>query len=154
MKDEIVVTAQGLTDLKEELNLRLTATREGIANDIETARKQGDLSENAAYKAAMEDKDFNETRISNLEKMIKKALVKGGDHKNNKVDFGETFKLTNKQTGSGVTYTLVGGTEASPADRKISLDSPIGAAVMGKKYGEEVTISLPAGELEFIVEKA
>lgn len=151
---KLILTQEGFDELKEELNERKTTTREKIANDIELAREQGDLSENASYKAAMEDKDFNEIRIEELDRMIGLAEVQVAKPGNNKLDLGESFKLLRTSDKKVVEYKLVGGNEANPQEGKISLDSPIGKAVHGKKFGDIVEIDLPTGSIEFKLEKA
>ncbi|MCA9385783.1 transcription elongation factor GreA [Candidatus Dojkabacteria bacterium] len=152
--NKVILTADGLQELKDELSERVNVTRSKIADDIKLARDQGDLSENAAYKAAMESKDFNENRIDELEKLIKNAVVKKANPKNDKIDLGESVLLVNKDTGKEMKYTIVGSNEADPTKGKISLDSPIGEAVMGKKYGDVVDINLPTGTISFEIKRA
>ena len=151
--NEVVMTAEGLAELKAELDERLTETRNKIAEDIELARQQGDLSENAAYKAAMEDKDFNEERIEQLQNLVQHALVKKGSKKNDSVELGEEFVLVNVAADRKTTYKLVGSNEADPAEGKISIESPIGKAVEGKHYDEKIVIKLPSGDVEFVIKK-
>lgn len=148
------ITQEGFDDLMNELENRKSTIRTQIANDIELAREQGDLSENAAYKSAMEAKEFNENRISELESTIKNLEVYEGNEKNNAVELGESIILTNRQTGVEMKFHLVSGSEANPQEKKISVDSPIGKAVVGKKYGSEVKVELPTGTQIFIVKKA
>jgi len=146
--DKILLTQDGLDDLKAELEERITVTRKKIADEIDAARQQGDLSENAAYKSAMESKEFNENRIAKLEDMIKNAEVTKKSSKGAGVAVGTTVILET-DSGSKQEFQIVGQSEADPAERKISLDSPIGAALKAKKEGDTVTVDLPAGEVEF-----
>jgi transcription elongation factor GreA len=152
MKEQI--TQDGYDELVNELENRKTNLRESIANDIELAREQGDLSENAAYKAAMEAKEFNETRIVEIEQMLQNLEVYESNFKNNTVELGESIRLINKSTGAEMVMRLVHGNEANPAEKKISIDSPIGKAVLGKRYGQEVSIDLPSGKQLFEVHKS
>ncbi len=147
-----VMSRQGYADLEHELAERKEAIRFKIADDIEVARSQGDLSENAAYKSALEEKEFNENRISEIEEMLQNADVQeevDGDH----IGLGSNVMLTNVETSQKSSYTLVGQTEADPAVGKISIESPIGAALMDKKIGSLVRIELPTGEVTYKVER-
>jgi transcription elongation factor GreA len=148
------ITQEGYDKLITELEERKTITREQIANDIETARSQGDLSENAAYSAAMTAKEFNENRIEELVELIKNSEIIEGSTNNNKVELGEEITLTDVNTKRKVTYRLVGANEANPQEGKISADSPIGSAILGKNYGDTVEIELPSGKVKFVIAKA
>lgn len=151
--DKIVLTKDGLKDLEDELLERTTETRKKIADEIDTARQQGDLSENAAYKSAMESKEFNENRISKLEDMIKNAEVSGKSKKGAGISVGVSVTVENTDSGTKQEFQIVGQSEADPVARKISLDSPIGSALKGKKEGDTVTVDLPAGEIVFKIVK-
>lgn len=148
------ITQEGYDKLVAELEERKTTTRDQIANDIEIARSQGDLSENAAYSAAMSAKEFNENRIEELTELIKNSEIIEGSSNNSKVELGEEFKLVDSATKRTMKYRLVGANEANPQEGKISADSPIGSAVVGKKYGETVEIDLPAGKVKFVIQKS
>lgn len=150
---KLIITKQGLDDLVAELEERKIKDRDSIANDIDLARQQGDLSENAAYKAAMEAKEFNENRIEELESMIKNAEVTISNPSNMFIEIGEEIILENLKSGAKIKYRLVGASEADPAEKKISIESPIGKAIIGKRYGDKVTITLPSGEAEFKIQK-
>ncbi len=151
--DKTILTSEGLKNLKEELKRRQGELRDKIANDIKVARDQGDLSENAAYKSAMEAKEFNENRIDNLIQTINKSAVKKANRSNNKVDIGEEFVLIKLDNKKKFEYTLVGETEVDPANGKISASSPIGSQVFGRAYGEKIKVSSPSGEVEFQIQK-
>lgn len=149
------ITQEGYEKLIKELNERKTDQRDRIANDIETARAQGDLSENAAYSAAMTAKEFNENRITELEDLIANSEVVENNSKNDSVELGEEFVLVPLGNGGKkMQYRLVGANESNPQEGKISADSPIGNAVVGKSYGSEVTINLPSGEIKFKIERS
>lgn len=148
MKD-LVVTKEGLQELKDELTRRIEVERPKIAEDLNLASEQGDLSENAAYKTAMENKEFNENRIEELEKMIAGAVVVKGNKKDSKAGLGEKVIVRRKSDNQTREYILVGESEADPTDFKISIESPIGQALHGKDVGEKVKVSMPNGEEEF-----
>lgn len=144
MKDtKLQLTRTGLEKLKNELQDRLTTVRVTIADAIEDARRMGDLSENAAYKAALEDRTLNEKLIRDLENMISRAEIIEKSS-NGEVSLGS--KVTVSIAGKETLYEVVGAMEADPVGGRISNESPIGVALMGKKPGDDVTITLPTGE--------
>ena len=148
---ETQITAEGLQKLEEELAQRKSVIREEILERIKEARAQGDLSENSEYDQAKEDQGKNESRIVELEQMIKTAVIidTSASSKEGKVSLGCTVVLKDMETDEEETYTLVGTTEADPFDNKISNGSPVGKAVIGKKIGDVVVAVTPAGELSY-----
>ena len=148
---ETQITAEGLQKLEEELAQRKSVIREEILERIKEARAQGDLSENSEYDQAKEDQGENESRIVELEQMIKTAVIidTSASSKEGKVSLGCTVVLKDMETDEEETYTLVGTTEADPFDNKISNESPVGKAVIGKKIGDVVVAVTPAGELSY-----
>ena len=148
---ETQITAEGLQKLEEELAQRKSVIREEILERIKEARAQGDLSENSEYDQAKEDQGKNESRIVELEQMIKTAVIidTSASSKEGKVSLGCTVVLKDMETDEEETYTLVGTTEADPFDNKISNESPVGKAVIGKKIGDVVVAITPAGELSY-----
>ena len=148
---ETQITAEGLQKLEEELAQRKSVIREEILERIKEARAQGDLSENSEYDQAKEDQGKNESRIVELEQMIKTAVIidTSASSKEGKVSLGCTVVLKDMETDEEETYTLVGTTEADPFDNKISNESPVGKAVIGKKIGAVVVAVTPAGELSY-----
>lgn len=148
--DSVLVTKEGLEKLVEELNERKTTIAHEIADKIEESRKLGDLSENAGYKAALDDKNYNDNRIYELEEMIKNAKVFKGKKGNSKVDIGD--KVTMRNNGNKVVYKIVGRTEANPVEGLISNESPLGAAIIGKKLGDSVDIDTPSGKIKYIID--
>ena len=148
---ETQITAEGLQKLEEELAHRKSVIREEILERIKEARAQGDLSENSEYDQAKEDQGKNESRIVELEQMIKTAVIidTSASSKEGKVSLGCTVVLKDMETDEEETYTLVGTTEADPFDNKISNESPVGKAVIGKKIGDVVIAVTPAGELSY-----
>ena len=148
---ETQITAEGLQKLEEELAQRKSVIREEILERIKEARAQGDLSENSEYDQAKEDQGKNESRIVELEQMIKTAVIidTSASSKEGKVSLGCTVVLKDMETDEEETYTLVGTTEADPFDNKISNESPVGKAVISKKIGDVVVAVTPAGELSY-----
>ena len=148
---ETQITAEGLQKLEEELAQRKGAIREEILERIKEARAQGDLSENSEYDQAKEDQGKNESRIVELEQMIKTAVIidTSASSKEGKVSLGCTVVLKDMETEEKESYTLVGTTEADPFENKISNESPVGKAVIGKKIGDVVIAVTPAGELSY-----
>ena len=141
---ETQITAEGLQKLEEELAQRKSVIREEILERIKEARAQGDLSENSEYDQAKEDQGKNESRIVELEQMIKTAVIidTSASSKEGKVSLGCTVVLKDMETDEEETYTLVGTTEADPFDNKISNESPVGKA-------DVVVAVTPAGELSY-----
>jgi transcription elongation factor GreA len=145
MKKAYQLTAEGKLELEKELT-ELKSRRSAIAQKIADARDYGDLSENAEYSAARDEQGQVEGRIAEIEEILQNAsLIKA--RSNGKVEVGSTVHL---HTGSKkVVYTVVGSVEADPLEGRISNESPIGRALMGKKVDESVTISTPSGEASY-----
>ena len=148
---ETQITAEGLKRLEEELAQRKGAIREEIVERLKEARAQGDLSENSEYDQAKEDQGKNESRIVELELMIKTAVIidTSSSGKEGIVSLGCTVILKDVETGEEETYTVVGTTEADPFNNKISNESPVGTAILGKKIHDVVVANTPAGELSY-----
>ncbi len=133
IKKTISLTSEGKKELEQELD-ELIKNRPVIAEKIATARAFGDLSENEEYSSARNEQKMAEGRILEIQDILKNAkIIRGG--KKDKVDLGATVSL--EMGGRKVEYTLVGPTEANPLEGKISNESPIGKALLGKKAGEE-----------------
>lgn len=136
--------------LKDELNNLKSIERPKIINQIAEARDKGDLSENAEYDAAKEAQGLLEARISRLESELSKSRVL--DEKNIDLSTAKlltTVKIENIQSKQKMSYTLVSESEADLKNKKISISSPIGRGLMGKKVGEIVDISVPSGVIKF-----
>ena len=148
---ETQITAEGLKRLEEELAQRKGAIREEIVQRLKQARAQGDLSENSEYDQAKEDQGKNESRIVELEQMIKTAVIidTTASGKEGIVSLGCTVVLKDVETGEEETYAIVGTTEADPFNNKISNESPVGSAILGKKVHDVVVANTPAGELSY-----
>lgn len=141
------ITESGQHELERELE-ELKSRRGEIADKIAAARDFGDLSENAEYDAAREAQGLLETRITEIETILQNAsIIQAGN--GSTVVLGSTVEL--EANGKAVTYTVVGPVEADPLEGKVSNESPIGQALMGKAVGDTVTISTPKGELAYTV---
>lgn len=148
MQKKYQITEEGRKELEAEL-IELKNRRGAMAEKIAEARSFGDLSENAEYDAAREEQGLMETRIAEIEDILRHASIiasPGGS----KIGLGS--KVTLKNTDRTVVYTLVGPVEADPLEGKISNESPIGQALSGKSVGDEVRIETPKGELVYVVE--
>ena len=147
-------TRAGVDELQEELSNRKTTIKAEIAARIEEARAQGDLSENSEYDDAREAQAKNEARIHEIEELLKNAEVSDDDEVlKTVVSFGSTVTLRDLQTKEEETYTIVGQNEANFFENRISEESPVGAAIMGKKKGNTVEVVTPAGNLKYKIVK-
>ncbi len=147
------VTKETLEQMREELTQLKTVGRAEIARAIADAREKGDLKENAEYDAAKEAQGYHEAKIAQLENAIATArIIDAKDLDMSKVSILSRVKLTNMGTKKVVEYQLVSETEADLKAGKISITSPIGKGLLGKKVGEVAEISVPSGVLKFKVE--
>lgn len=143
-------TAEGLKNLKEELNQLRDVERPKASQDIAEARDKGDLSENAEYDAAKEAQGLLEMRISKMEATLANArLIDESQLDNSKVLILSTVKLKNQNNGMEMKYTLVAESEADLKAGKISVNSPIGKGLLGKAVGDVAEITVPNGTLKF-----
>ncbi|SNS81621.1 transcription elongation factor GreA [Ekhidna lutea] len=143
-------TKEGLDKLKAELNELKTKGRADMAKQIAEARDKGDLSENAEYDAAKEAQGLLELKISKLETVVGDArVIDESTIDTSKVSILSTVKIKNKKTKMEVKYQLVAEEEADLKNGKISVQSPIGKGLLGKKKGEKAVIKVPAGDMEF-----
>lgn len=145
-EDQVVMTREGYEKLKQELISLRSDGRSEIASKLEEARAFGDLSENAEYHAAKEEQEKLESRILWLEYQLSKArVVEVGDLDTSSVNLGTTVVLQDLDKEVRYTYTLVGSEEADPKANRISSQSPVGKAILGKTVGEEVMVRVPKG---------
>ena len=142
MKKQFHLTQQGVDELKAELE-ELTGQRSDIAERIKVAREFGDLGENMEYTAARQDQERNESRIAEIEHILANVQVITAPKNDSKVVLGSTVKLKSED-GKTKQFQVVGTVEADPLNGKISDESPIGQALLGKKEGEQVEIKTPA----------
>lgn len=149
MKKQYQITSEGRAELEKELK-ELKGSRAAIAEKIAAARELGDLSENADYDAARDEQGQAETRIAEIEDILLNAEIIA-PKKGSSVVVGSKIAL--KINGKKVSYQLVGPVEADPTNGKISDQSPIGKALLGKKAGESVEITTPKGKSKYTIEK-
>ena len=143
-------TAEGLKKLKDELHEMKTVQRPSISNQIAEARDKGDLSENAEYDAAKEAQGLLEMKIAKLDSIVALArVIDNTNIDNSKVFILSKVKIKNIANGMEMEYMLVAENEASLKDKKISIDSPIGKGLLGKKQGEIAEVQTPNGIMQF-----
>lgn len=145
---EVLLTKEGLQKLVDELEYAKTIERKEVVEALALARSFGDLSENAEYDAAKNAQSELEGRIRDLEYRIKNAKVID-QVDNGEVNLGSTVVLEDMETGEKETYTLVGTTEADPFENRISNESPVGQAIIGKSVDTVVVAHTPAGDLSY-----
>lgn len=145
-------TEEGLKKLKDELKELKTKGRADMAKQIAEARDKGDLSENAEYDAAKDAQGLLELKISKLEEVVSNARVIDENQIDiSKVSILSKVRIKNKKNGMEVTYTIVSEEEANLKEGKISVKSPIGKGLLGKKVGDVAQIQVPAGKIDFEV---
>ena len=149
---ETVLTPEGVSKLEQELQHLKTVRRREVAARIKQAIAFGDLSENSEYDEAKNEQAFIEGRIVTLENMLKNAkIIDEEDISTDVVSVGSTVKLLDIEFNDVIEYTIVGSAEANPAKNKISNESPVGRALIGKAKGSEVEVSVPDGVIKFRV---
>ncbi len=147
-----ILTREGLEKYESELNDLKVVKRKEVAQKIKEAREQGDLSENAEYDAAKDEQRDIEARIEELEKILKNAEVVDDDEVDSeKVSIGCTVKIKDMELNETMEYKIVGSTEANSLKGKISNESPVGRALIGKKKGASVEVETPAGIIKYKV---
>jgi transcription elongation factor GreA len=149
---QVYLTAEGKKKLEEELEYLVTVRRREVAEDIKSAKEEGDLSENSAYDEAKLAQGFVEGRIQTIEAQLRHAVIIEKNGSSDEVHVGSTVTVHDEEFGEE-TYYIVGSAEADPLDGKISNESPIGKAVLGAKVGDTVTAETPNGVIKFKVLK-
>ena len=149
---QYVMTYEGVKKLENELEYLKTVKRKEITEKIKVALGYGDLSENSEYDEAKNDQAFTEGRIIQLENMLKNAVVVDENEiPKDKVSVGSIVKVMDYEFDEEVEYTIVGSAEADPMNFKISNESPVGSALIGKKVGDVVEVAVPSGVSKFEV---
>ena len=149
---KFIMTYEGVKKLEEELEYLKTVKRKEITEKIKVALGYGDLSENSEYDEAKNDQAFTEGRILQLENMLKNAVVVDeSEIPSDTVSVGAVVKLMDYDFNEEVEYTIVGSAEADPMNFKISNESPVGEALLGKKVGDVVEVAVPDGVSKFEV---
>ena len=145
-----IMTYEGIKKLEEELEYLKTVRRKEITEKIKVALGYGDFSENSEYEEAKNDQAFNEGRIIQLENMLKNAVVVDeSEIPTDKVSVGSIVRVMDYEFDEEVEYAIVGSAEADPMNFKISNESPVGSALLGKKVGDVVEVTVPSGVSKF-----
>ena len=145
-----ILTREGLAKLESELDDLVVVKRKEVAQKIKEAREQGDLSENAEYDAAKDEQRDIEARIEEIEKILKNVEIVDEDEVDlNSINIGCQVKILDLEFEEELIYKIVGSTEANSLKGKISNESPVGKALLGKKVGDIAEVVVPAGKLQF-----
>ncbi|GGJ83787.1 transcription elongation factor GreA [Lentibacillus kapialis] len=148
------MTQEGKDKLEEELQHLKTEKRQEVVERIKVARSFGDLSENSEYDAAKDEQAFVESRISQVETMIRNAVIIENDNENpDIVSLGSSVTFKELPDGDEETYSIVGSAESDPFEGKISNDSPMAKSLIGQEAGTEVSVTTPAGDIMVRIEK-
>jgi transcription elongation factor GreA len=143
------ISREGLEKLRHELEEMVSIRRPEIAQRIHDAKEHGDLTENAEYEDAKNEQAFVEGRIQQLEALIKNATIIDEHHDTHHVQIGSTVKV--KGPDGSQSFMIVGSTEARPTEGRISNESPVGRALLGRKKGEVVKVQVPAGDIAYTI---
>ncbi len=147
-----ILTAAGVQELEKQLDFLKTVARKAVAEQIRIAREFGDLSENAEYDEAKNEQSRIEGEIMRIEQRLRNATIIDEDAiSTNAVSLGSVVTVEEVGNGGPVTYTLVGSTEANPMEGRISNESPVGAALLGRSKGDRLEVHTPAGAIEYII---
>ena len=150
---EIVLTAEGLTKLEQELDELKSVHRREVNDRIRQAKEYGDLSENAEYEDAKQEQAFIEGRILKLEAMIRNArLIDESEYVADEVHLGAVVKVRELKKNDAYEFSIVGSAEADPANHRISNESPLGRSLMGHKKGTTVDVATPRGLVKYKIE--
>jgi transcription elongation factor GreA len=147
---EVILTKEGYQKLKDEIEYLSTDRRRDVAERIKTAREFGDIAENAEYDDAKNEQAMLEARIAKLEERLAAArVIEKRDIAKDVVSIGSHVRLRDVDAKQTVEYHIVGSAEANPAEHKLSNESPVGQAILGKKKGETVEVKTPRGSLKY-----
>jgi transcription elongation factor GreA len=145
MPREVVLTPEGLEELKSKIEFLSTERRHEVAERIRAAREFGDIAENAEYDDAKNEQAMLEKQISDLEDKLRSATVVDTPSSGDMVTVGVTVHVKDQKTDKSVKYRIVGSAEAKPAENKLSNESPVGRALIGHKRGDVVSVPVPRG---------
>jgi transcription elongation factor GreA len=147
---EVLLTPEGYDRLKEEIEYLTTTKRREVAERIKHAREFGDISENSEYDDAKNEQAMLEQRIATLEERLASArVIDADDVPTDVVGIGSRVRLKDMDANETVEYTVVGSAEANPAEQRLSNESPVGKAIMGRKKGEVVEVAVPRGSIKY-----
>lgn len=149
---ETILTPEGLHKLEEELEHLKTVRRKEVAGRIKQSKEFGDLMENSEYEDAKNEQAFVEGRILQLEVMLRNArVIDNHAVPPDRVAVGSTVRVKDLSAGDEITYMIVGSAEADPDQDKISNESPVGRALLGKRKGDTVEVTAPAGKIRYSI---
>jgi transcription elongation factor GreA len=147
---EVVLTKEGYEKLKQEIEVLSTEKRREVAERIRVAREFGDIAENAEYDDAKNEQMMLEHRIATLEERLRSArVIEKSEITADVVSVGATVRLRDVGANKTFEYQIVGSAEANPAENKLSNESPVGKAILGRKKGETVEVTAPRGAMKF-----
>lgn len=145
----VYLTAEGVENLRQELDYLLNVKRPALTERLHKAIQQGDLSENADYITAKEEQGFLEGRIQQIEQMLRHAVIIQADGPKDEIALGSLVTVTEEGAEGTETFRIVGLAEADPANGKVSDESPLGRALLGRRVGDTVTVKAPGGAIAF-----
>ena len=148
-QNAVYLTQDGIKKLQEELDYLINTRRPEVAQQIGEAKADGDISENAGYDEAKNAQGFVEGRILTVKNMLSKAVVITEGKAHDTVELGDKVAIRDVEFGDKEAYTIVGSAEVDPGNGRISLKSPIGRALLGRRVGEQVVVQTPGGMVEF-----
>ena len=150
---EVILTLEGLNKLEKELEYLKTVRRREVAERIKQALEFGDITENSEYEDAKNEQGFIEGRILAIEKMLRNVkIIDDQEVTLNEVGLGSKVTLLDVETGEQLVYSIVGSAEADPSNSRISNESPVGKALLGRKVGDEIEVNVPVGVLRYRIE--
>jgi transcription elongation factor GreA len=153
MSEQVYLTAEGAEELRRELDQLVNVRRPELALKLKEAVADGDLKENANYHDAKEQQAFVEGRIQYLEHVLRSAVIISNNGASDEVRVGSEVTIVEEGNDDEETYKIVGAAEANPREGKISNESPIGGALLGRRKGDKVRVKTPAGEVIFKVKR-
>jgi transcription elongation factor GreA len=147
MQKDVLLTPEGLDKLKQEIEYLSTDKRREVAERIKEAREFGDISENSEYDDAKNEQAMLEARIASLEDKLRSAsVINAAELSSDVVRVGSQVSVKDEGSGKALQYTIVGSTEANPAENRLSNESPVGKGLLGRKKGDTVKVTLPNGK--------
>ena len=154
MQKDVILTPEGLEKLKQEIEYLSTDKRREVAERIKEAREFGDISENSEYDDAKNEQAMLEARIASLEEKLRSAsVIDASELDSNVVRVGSHVSVKDEGSGKSLKYTIVGSTEANPSENRLSNESPVGKALLGRKKGDVVSVAVPRGEIKLKITK-
>jgi len=153
MSEQVYLTAEGAEELQRELDQLINVRRPELAVKLKEAVEDGDLKENANYHDAKEQQAFVEGRIQYLEHVLRSAIIISNNGNSDDVRIGSEVTIVEEGSDDEETYMIVGAAEANPREGKISNESPIGSALLGRRKGDKVRVKTPGGEVMFQIKR-